>query len=62
MLNIDVNKALRGPPARFQNFQKLTPSGVIGDARRASKEKGDKVLAACAKGVAGVLNDKTVWA
>lgn len=62
MLNIDVNKALRGPPARFQSFQKMTPSGVIGDARRASKTKGVKILAACAKGISEVLNDKAVWA
>jgi len=62
MLDVDMNKVLRGPPARFRSFKEITPSGVIGDARRASTDKGDKVLAACAKGVAGVLNDKGMWA
>ncbi len=61
MLGMDVSKVLRGPPARFHAFKDVTPSGVIGDARRASKAKGEKVLAACAAGLAAVLKDGKAW-
>ena len=61
MLGLDVNKVLRGPPNRFHSFKQITPGGVIGDARRASKAKGEKVLAACAEGLAAVLQDPKAW-
>jgi creatinine amidohydrolase len=61
MLDVDIGKTLRGPPAQFRSFKEMTPSGVIGDARRASKEKGEKILRACAEGLAAVLRDKSVW-
>ena len=32
-------------PTRFRSFKEVTPSGVLGDARRASRDKGEKVLA-----------------
>lgn len=61
MLGMDVDKVLRGPPARFHNFKNVTPSGVIGDARRASKQKGEKILAVCAEGLANMLKNGKLW-
>jgi creatinine amidohydrolase len=52
------------PPAsvgRFRSFRDITPSGVIGDARKATAEKGAKLIAACRDGVAGVLRDPQTW-
>jgi creatinine amidohydrolase len=51
------------PPsvARYRSFREVTPSGVIGDARRASPEKGQKLLAACRDALAGVLRDGATW-
>lgn len=48
-------------PARFRSFKALTASGVNGDARRASREKGEKLLAICAEGLASTLRDETIW-
>jgi len=62
MLGNDPRSVIRSPLARFYSFKDLTPSGVIGDARRASKQKGEKLLAACAKAVADVLREKKNWA
>ena len=61
MLGMDVDKVLRGPPAKFHNFKIVTPSGVIGDARRASKQKGEKILAVCAEGLAAMLKNGKLW-
>ncbi|TMJ00175.1 MAG: creatininase family protein [Alphaproteobacteria bacterium] len=61
MLGMEVDKVLRGPPAQFHNFKAITPSGVIGDARRASADKGGKLLAVCAEGLAAVLKNEKVW-
>src|SRR5262245_40017048 len=48
-------------PTRFRSFKEFTPSGVNGDARRASTEKGTKLLAICVDGLAGILRDEKVW-
>jgi creatinine amidohydrolase len=48
-------------PARFRSFKDFTPSGVNGDARRASPEKGSKLLAICADGLAATLRDPSLW-
>jgi creatinine amidohydrolase len=48
-------------PARFRSFKDFTPSGVNGDARRASREKGEKLLAICADGLAQYLRDEQLW-
>ena len=61
MLGMDIEKVLRGPPARFHNFKSITPSGVIGDARRANADKGRKLLGVCAEGLAAVLKNAKVW-
>jgi creatinine amidohydrolase len=51
------------PPsvARFRSFRDATPSGVIGDARRASAEKGGKLIAACRDTLIAVLRDPELW-
>jgi creatinine amidohydrolase len=48
-------------PARFRSFKDLTQSGVYGDARRASREKGEKLLAICVAGLAATLRDAGIW-
>jgi creatinine amidohydrolase len=49
-------------PTRFRSFKEVTPSGVLGDARRASREKGEKLLALCVDGLAATLRDPKLWA
>jgi len=60
MLNGDPRKAY--PAARFHSFKDLTPSGVVGDARRASASKGEKLLKVCAEGLAATLQNREMWA
>ena len=36
-------------------------SGVVGDARRATKAKGEKLAAACRDALVAVLRDEEVW-
>jgi creatinine amidohydrolase len=47
---------------RFHPFAELTPSGVAGDARKASAEKGEKLLAVCASALAERLRAGEPWA
>ena len=52
------------PPAgiaRYRSFRDITPSGVIGDARRSNAQKGEKLMAACRDGIAAVLRDPATW-
>jgi len=60
MLNGDPRKAF--PAARFHSFKDLTPSGVVGDARRANAQKGEKLLDVCSQGLATTLVNKEMWA
>ena len=61
MLNGDPRKAY--PASRYLPFKdNLTATGVIGDARRANADKGKKLLAACAEGLAATLKNKEMWA
>jgi creatinine amidohydrolase len=60
MLNGDPRKAY--PAARFHSFKDLTPSGVVGDARRANAQKGEKLLVVCAQGLAATLKNREMWA
>jgi creatinine amidohydrolase len=48
-------------PSRFRSFKDLTPTGVNGDARRASREKGEQLLTICVEGLAGFLRDEKTW-
>lgn len=47
--------------AQYRPFASFTESGVVGDARRASKAKGDKLAAACRDALVTVLSDETAW-
>jgi creatinine amidohydrolase len=47
---------------RFHSFAELTASGVAGDARKATAEKGEKLLAACASALAARLRAGEPWA
>nr|WP_255575270.1 creatininase family protein [Caldovatus aquaticus] len=47
--------------ARRRSFKELTPSGVIGDARTASAEKGERILAAVAERIATLLQNEALW-
>jgi creatinine amidohydrolase len=52
------------PPAgiaRYRSFRDVTASGVIGDARRSSAQKGEKMLAALRDGMAAALRNPATW-
>jgi creatinine amidohydrolase len=55
--------AASGLPAvqRFASFKEFSASGVIGDARRASEAKGERLLAAFAAGLAKAIEDPQTW-
>ena len=59
LLNGDPRKAF--PANRYDSFKELTPSGVVGDARRASKQKGEKLLKVCQEGLAATLKNTEMW-
>lgn len=53
-----------GQPAamiRRRSFKDITPSGVIGDARSASAEKGEALLEAAAERIADELASPRLW-
>lgn len=52
------------PPglAMRRSFRELSPSGVVGDARVASAEKGERLLAAISTRMAEVLTNPKLWA
>ena len=47
---------------RFSAFAETTPTGVAGDARKSSREKGEKLLAACADALACLLRKPETFA
>ncbi len=47
----------RATVSRHRSFREMTETGVIGDARRASVEKGRACLDACAEALAGLLRE-----
>ena len=47
---------------RHRSFKDFSETGVVGDARRASKAKGDMLAAACRDALVTVLRDKGAWA
>lgn len=51
----DPSSEWRTVPARFRSFKEVTASGVNGDARRASRTKGEKILDSLAGGLADLL-------
>ncbi len=46
---------------QYRSFQSFSPSGVVGDARRATREKGEKLTIACRDALVAVLRDDEVW-
>ena len=55
-------RAVLAPPAqRFRSFATLTPSGVLGDARKANRDKGEKLLAAATDALADLIVKGTPW-
>src|SRR5262249_35072015 len=51
----DARSRWRTVPARFRSFKEITASGVLGDARRANRAKGEKILASLAGRPADLL-------
>ena len=52
-----------GLPAiqRFASFKEFSASGVIGDARRANADKGERIFVAVAQAIAGAIADAQSW-
>jgi creatinine amidohydrolase len=46
---------------RYRSFRSFSASGVVGDARRATKEKGERLTAACRDALVAVLRDPEAW-
>jgi creatinine amidohydrolase len=57
----DPRAVLAPAVQRFRSFKGLSPSGVLGDARRASRQKGEKLQAAAVDALAEVLIAGTPW-
>ena len=53
---------LSAPMQRWRSFREMTGSGVLGDARRATPEKGERLLDAVADGLAARLVAGEPWA
>ena len=47
--------------ARYVSFRDATASGVIGDARRASAQKGEKLVAAVRDAIVAIVRDARTW-
>src|SRR6266571_506445 len=52
---------LNQPLQRWRSFKEITPSGVVGDARKASAEKGERLLEAAAAALADRLRAGEPW-
>lgn len=46
---------------RYRSFRDASASGVFGDARRASRDKGERLVAVCADAIIAVLRDPEMW-
>ncbi|WP_197495251.1 creatininase family protein [Mycobacterium kyorinense] len=49
------------PVYLWRSFEEITESGVAGDARLATADKGEKLLAVCAQRLADVLGAPETW-
>jgi creatinine amidohydrolase len=63
---VDAHGAKHSTPrplgvGQYRSFQSFSPSGVVGDARRATKEKGDTLAFACRDALVAVLRDDDLW-
>ncbi len=55
-------RAVLAPPAqRFRSFATLTSSGVLGDARKATRQKGERLLAAATDALADLIVRGEPW-
>lgn len=57
----DPRAVFRPVVARYRSFRDMSETGVLGDARRASAEKGRKFLEACTVALADALRDPEMW-
>lgn len=48
--------------ARYRSFRDFSDTGVVGDARRATQEKGEKLAIVCRDAIVAVLKDPEAWA
>ena len=55
------NLSVSGGLYRWRGFDEMTESGVIGFPAAATAEKGERLLAAAAEGVAGALMNEEIW-
>ncbi|HEX8167833.1 MAG TPA: creatininase family protein [Beijerinckiaceae bacterium] len=56
-----AGSVLSRPLHRWRSFKEVTATGVIGDARRATPEKGERLLEAAAAALAGRLARGEPW-
>lgn len=54
-------KSRRPVVARHRSFRDKTQSGVMGDARRANREKGEAIVNACAETLSQWLRNREAW-
>ena len=59
--NHTVGSALQRPLLVWKSFRELSPSGVMGDARRSTPAKGEAILEACARTLAAALARGEPW-
>jgi creatinine amidohydrolase len=57
----DTRSVLAPEWQSFRTIESMSASGVIGDARTATAEKGEKIIAACATALAAKLLDRALW-
>jgi creatinine amidohydrolase len=57
-----VQGGMSDPVFVWRDFAERSTSGVIGDARRATPEKGERLLAATAGALAAAIADPKIWA
>ena len=58
MLGADLSALTRPTVGRYQPFRQMTETGVIGDARKATPEKGNAFLEASAEALAKLLGER----
>jgi creatinine amidohydrolase len=61
MSGTDPKDPMRPLRTRYRSFKDMTASGVRGDARKATAEKGEKLLFASARAVADIICNKDAW-
>lgn len=47
--------------ARYRSFSSFSQSGVVGDARKATSEKGERITKVCADAIVAVVKDAEAW-